>query len=111
MSETVNKVRDFVLEKCDAHKKNPEFGYYDYWNDHLRSTIEETCISDADALAHFDRIPSLFSLAYNIHKMKLDEGRDYVKSRLIGDYNGLSEQTKQIHKERITALIEALFVD
>lgn len=192
MSETVNKVKNFVLEKCDTHKKNPKFGYYDYWNDHikrvvyhavnlaekygadveivelaallhdvsmpseygdrsehhiysaemsetlltelnypqdrvekvkkcvinhsgrnahLRSTIEEACIADADALAHFDRIPSLFSLAYNILNMKLDDGREYVKKRLQDDYNGLSDQTKQIHKDKIIAIIEALFVD
>ncbi len=192
MSEIVNKVRDFVLEKCEQHKTNPKFGYYDYWNDHisrvvyhavklanvygadveivelgallhdismpseygdrsehhiysaemtetlllssnypmnriehvrkcvinhsgrnshLRNTIEEICIADADALAHFDRIPSLFSLAYSILNMKLDEGRNYVKERLHGDYNGLSKKTKEIYKTKIEILLEILFVD
>ena len=192
MSDTVDSIRAFVLEKCEQHKKNPRFGYYDYWNDHirrvvyhavrlakqcgadaevvelgallhdvsmpseygdrgehhaysaemaqellaglgyppdrielvrkcvfnhsgrnahLRDTLEETCVSDADALAHFDRIPSLFSLAYGVHGMGLEEGRAYVKGRLQGDYKGLSERVKPVYKARFDAMMEALFVD
>ena len=192
MSEAIYEIRKFVLEKCEQHKKNPQFGHYDYWNDHivrvvhhavelakqygadveivelgallhdvsmpseygdrgehhvysaemaeklltqlnypkdkmnrvikcvfnhpgrnwrLRETIEETCIADADALAHFDRIPSLFSLAYGIHKMGLVEGREHVKERLVGDYKGLSSQTKQLFKVRYEATMANLFVD
>jgi uncharacterized protein len=192
MSEIINKAREFVLEKCEQHKKNPEWGYYDYWNDHikrvvyhavnlanqygadaeivelgallhdismpseygdrsehhifsaeiaeslltelnypqdrlervkkcvfnhpnrirhLRETIEEYCISDADALAHFDRIPSLFKLAYNILNMNLEEGREYVKERLQGDYNGLSEQSKIAYKEKFETIMGIVFVD
>ena len=51
-------------------------------NQHLRETIEETCVSDADALAHFDRIPSLFSLVYGVLGMSLEEGRDNVKKKI-----------------------------
>ena len=192
MSEILNKIRSIVIEKCEQHKKNPDFGYYDYWNDHIkrvvyhavtlanrfgadteivelgallhdvsmpaeygernrhhvystemaetmlielnypkdkidlvkkcvfnhagenkdkRVTIEEFCISDADALAHFDRIPSLFSLAYGIHKMSLEEGREYVKERLQGDYNGLSEQLKPLYKDMYQTIMDSVFVD
>jgi len=192
MSDILSKVRDFVLKKCEHHKKNPKFGHYDYWNDHikrvvhhavilanqtksdaeivelgallhdismpaeygdrsehhiysaemtenllrelscpedkiravskcvlnhrsrnrhLRETPEETCVSDADALAHFDRIPSLFSLAYNLLNMGLEEGRDYVKMRLQGDYDDLSETTKRLYKEKYEAIMETVFVE
>ncbi len=192
MSETVRKINEFVVEKCEQHKKNPDFGYYDYWNDHikrvvyhavnlahqygadveavelaallhdvsmpseygdrnehnyysaemaeklltdlnypknklelvkrcvlnhsgrnahLRNTLEEICIADADALAHFDRIPSLFSLAYGVLGMKLEEGRDYVKRRLQGDYNDLSERTRQVYGSKLEAVMVSLFVD
>lgn len=80
-------------------------------NRHLRETLEEYCVSDADALAHFDRIPSLFSLAYNLHGMSLDEGRAYVKQRLQDDYNELSEQSKQIYKTKYETIMEIVFVD
>lgn len=192
MSEIVNKVTEIVLERCEQHKMNPKYGYYDYWNDHirrvlyhavnlakeygadvevvelgallhdismpseygdrsehhiysaemtetllsnlnypkdrlelvkkcvinhsgrnahLRDTLEEICISDADALAHFDRIPSLFSLAYGILGMQLEEGRAYVKKRLQDDYNGLSEHSKQIYGTKFETIMETLFVD
>jgi uncharacterized protein len=192
MIEIIEKVRGFVLDKCEQHKKNPQFGHYDYWNDHikrvvyhaislakqygadeevvelgallhdismpseygdrsehhklsakmaeklltelnfptdktalvikcvfnhsgrnahLRDSVEEICVSDADALAHFDRIPSLFSLAYAINGMSLDEGREYVKKRLQGDFNGLSERTRLKYQEKYEALMQAIFVD
>jgi uncharacterized protein len=80
-------------------------------NAHLRSSIEEHCVADADALAHFDRIPSLFSLAYAVHKMGLEEGRVYVKQRLTDDFDELSERTKADFEGRYRAIMGALFVD
>ncbi len=80
-------------------------------NAHLRNTVEEICISDADALAHFDRIPSLFSLAYGVLNMKLEEGREYVKGRLKDDYNGLNERTKELYKIKFETIMETVFVD
>jgi len=192
LSETVNKVREFVQEKCIQHKANPKYGLYDYWNDHikrvvyhavqlanergadteivelaallhdismpseygersahhiysaemaenllkeldypsekiaivrkcvfnhkgrnahLRDTAEDICISDADALAHFDRIPSLFKLAFSVLNMGLEEGRDYVKARLQGDYDGLSERLKSAYKSKFDVIMETVFVD
>ncbi|MDR0897382.1 MAG: HDIG domain-containing protein [Oscillospiraceae bacterium] len=80
-------------------------------NAHLRSSIEEHCVADGDALAHFDRIPSLFSLAYNVHKMELEEGRAYVKQRLMDDYHELTERTKADFEGRYKAIMAYLFVD
>ena len=77
----------------------------------MRETIEETCVSDADALAHFDRIPSLFSLVYGVLGMGLKEGRENVKNRLQGDYRGLSDRTKKKVREKFEMILEALFVD
>lgn len=192
MNDIVEKIRRFVMEKCEQHKTNEKFGFYDYWNDHisrvvyhavelakqygadieivelgallhdvsmpseygdrsehhifsteiaekllkefdypadriervkkcvfnhpgrnmhLRESTEETCVSDADALAHFDRIPSLFSLAYGVLNMNLEQGREDVKNRLQGDYCGLSEPTKQLYKQKFDTIMEVLFVD
>ncbi|MDR1692836.1 MAG: HD domain-containing protein [Oscillospiraceae bacterium] len=192
MNSVVEAIREIVLNHCEQHKKNEKFGFYDYWNDHikrvvhhtavlakeygadeeiaalaallhdvsmpaefgdrgehhrfsakmtetllgglryppdriqrvrdcvfnhpnsnrhLRTTIEETCIADADALAHFDRIPSLFSLAYRILGMGLDEGREYVKERLYGDLWCLSERTKEVYGQKLKGFLESLFVD
>ncbi len=80
-------------------------------NRHLRESLEEICVADADALAHFDRIPSLFSLAYNLHGMGLEEGREYVKQRLQNDFSELSERTKEKAERRYRAIMEIVFVD
>jgi len=80
-------------------------------NQHLRETVEETCVSDADALAHFDRIPSLFSLVYSVLGMGLEEGRAHVRNRLQSDYGGLSERSRQMYEKRYNEIMEALFVD
>jgi hypothetical protein len=68
-------------------------------------------VSDADALAHFDRIPSLFCLAWKILGMNLEEGREYVKKRLQGDYDGLSDYLKPLYKAKYEATMEIIFVD
>jgi uncharacterized protein len=80
-------------------------------NAHLRSSIEEHCVADGDGLAHFDRIPSLFSLAYGLHKMDLEEGREYVKRRLIDDFNELTEPTKKDFERKYKTIMESVFVD
>jgi putative nucleotidyltransferase with HDIG domain len=80
-------------------------------NAHQRKSIEEHCVADGDGLAHFDRIPSLFSLAYNLHKMELEEGREYVKRRLMDDFNELSEPTQKDFEAKYKVIMENVFVD
>jgi uncharacterized protein len=109
MTETILSELNYPKEKIEAVKKcvfNHSGG-----NRNQRGTIEEWCVSDADALAHFDRIPSLFSLAYNLHKMSLDEGREYVKKRLQGDFDDLSERSKLLYVGKYDTIMETVFVD
>ena len=74
-----------------------------------RSTIEEKCVADADVIAHFDRIPDLFSLAYKDRGMTIEEGALYVKGKLERDYNKLSDETKILLKERFKNIMKSLF--
>jgi len=43
--------------------------------------------------------------------MSLEEGREYVKKRLQGDYNDLSERSKQLYRNKYETIMEILFVD
>ena len=61
-------------------------------------TIEEICIADADAMAHFDNIPSLFSMVYKEKKMSIDMGEKFVKDKLQRSYNKLSKKNKEFYK-------------
>ena len=76
-----------------------------------RNTLEEEIIADADVIAHFDSIPTLFSLAYQRLNLNIEEGTKYVKDKLARDYNKLSPRTKEYLKERYENILKVLFVD
>ena len=92
-----------LIEKCVLHhrgsKKDP------------RTTPEEQILADADVMAHFDSIPSLFSLAYNKMGLSMEEGKEYVKNKLIRDYEKLSPQSRKELKERFDTVMNVLFVE
>jgi uncharacterized protein len=63
-------------------------------------TIEEIIIADADAMAHFDNIPSLFSLVYKERQMSIDDGARFVKEKLQRSYDKLSDNSKRLYRRR-----------
>ena len=78
-----------------------------------RNTIEEECVADADVLAHFDCIPSVFHLAFGKDEFNLsiEEGTEFVKKKLERDFNKLSDRTKIELKDRYENIMKVLFVD
>ena len=62
-------------------------------------------------MAHFDSIPSLFSLAFQRLNLDIKEGTKYVKEKLERDYNKLSPRTKEYLKERYNNIINVLFIN
>ena len=65
-----------------------------------RQSLEEKCVADADAISHFDSIPSLLYLAYVERKMNIQGGIDFVKSKLERSYEKLSEESKVYYQEK-----------
>lgn len=61
-----------------------------------KTTPEEVCIADADAMAHFYSIPSLLRMVYVEKNMSIDEGADFVYNKLQRSYNKLSEKGKKL---------------
>ncbi len=78
--------------------------------DRPRNTIEEQCVADADVMAHFDCIPSLFELAYKEKNLSISEGKEFVKKKLERDFYKLSETSKELLKERYENIVKVLFV-
>lgn len=81
---------------------------YNHRSSKNAETIEETCVADADILAHFDNIPMLFSSAYVRNHVSLNEIDDWMKKALEKDYNDLSNKTKENFKDRyeqITSIV------
>lgn len=79
--------------------------------DRPRNTIEEQCVADADAIAHFDCIPTLFALAYKEMNLSIADGKEYIRKKLERDYNKLSPKTREILKGRYENIINVLFVN
>ena len=74
--------------------------------------LEELCVADADVLAHFDNIPMLFDVAYNLHKMVgLANVRKYMRETFVKDYYDLSAKTKAEFAVRYKTIMDVIFGD
>lgn len=69
-------------------------------------SIEETCVCDADILAHFDNIPMIFNNILRQSSANLDDVRKKLKESLEKDYNDLSERTKISFYDRYNMICE-----
>ncbi len=76
-----------------------------------RNTVEEECVADADVLAHFDCIPSLFHLAFKEMNLDTKEGTEFLKKKLERDYNKLSNRTRELMEDRYQEILKVLFVE
>ena len=61
-----------------------------------KTTPEEICIADADAMAHFYSVPSLLRMVYVEKNMSIDDGAEFVYNKLQRSYNKLSDKGKEI---------------
>jgi len=65
-----------------------------------RESIEAECICDADAMSHFNTIPSLFYLAIHLRGLNTEEANEFVKSKLERSYKKLTDIGKELIQER-----------
>ena len=108
------KIAKDVLEdlNCDKGKINRVLKcVYNHRSSRNAESIEETCVADADILAHFDNIPMLFNSAFVRNKVNLNEIRDWMRNTFEKDYNDLSEKTKDIFKEKYSQICEIIIKD
>ena len=68
-------------------------------------TIEEQCVADADAISHFDSIPSLLYLAYVKKGLSIEDGTEFVRNKLKRSYDKLSQNSKEFYKEKFEETI------
>lgn len=73
-----------------------------------KTSKEEICVADADAISHFDNLPSLFHLAYVIRKYSIEEGTSFIKNKLMRSYNKLSEESKSVYKDKYNNVMSIL---
>ncbi len=71
---------------------------------------EELCVADADAISHFDSVPSLLYLAYVERKMDIEEGIEFVRGKLKRSFNKLSSESKEVYMDKYQQVMEVLCV-
>ncbi|NEU04872.1 HD domain-containing protein [Clostridium senegalense] len=73
-----------------------------------KTTKEEICVADADAISHYDTLPSLFYLAFLQRKLNIEDGIKFVKSKLDRSYDKMSNTSKEYYKDRRNLIISIL---
>lgn len=63
-----------------------------------KTSPEEICIADSDAMAHFYSIPSLLSMVYKEKGLSIDDGSKFVMDKLDRSYNKMSDKGKVLVK-------------
>ncbi len=72
------------------------------------NTPEEVCVTDADAISHFDNIPGLFYLAFVTKGLNLEEGRTLVQKKLTRSFQKLSPESARFYQSKWEAVMELL---
>lgn len=70
-----------------------------------RLSKEEICLASADAMAHIDQIPSLFSLALKVKKLSVDESSKFILGKINRSYNKLCDEAKEIIQDKYDAAL------
>jgi uncharacterized protein len=84
------------IKQCIFNHRGSELG--------KKNSPEEKIIADADALAHFDNIGSLFYLAFFRHKKDIDEAESWLMKKLKRSWNKISlEESKKLIKPKYDA--------
>ena len=73
-----------------------------------KTTKEEICVADADAISHYDNLPSLFYLAFVKMNLNPKEGIEFVKNKLDRSYNKMSKESKDYYKGKRESIIYIL---
>ena len=73
-----------------------------------KGSIEEWCVADADAISHFDSVPSLLYMAYAKKGMELEEGKTFVREKLKRSFAKLSPEGKLHYQEKYRQVMELL---
>lgn len=73
-----------------------------------KSSMEELCVADADAISHFDSVPSLLYLAYVQKKLGIEDGREFVKYKLRRSFQKLSARGKKLYQHKFEKVMEVL---
>lgn len=73
-----------------------------------KTTREEICVADADAISHYDTVPSLLYLAFVQRKLNIADGVKFVKDKLERSYNKMSQESQEYYKDKRAIVLSIL---
>lgn len=73
-----------------------------------KKNVEEVCVADADAISHFDSVPSLLYLAYVERKMSIEDGIQFVRGKLERSFHKLSKESKEFYEDKYCQVMSVL---
>ena len=73
-----------------------------------KSSMEEICVADADAISHFDNVPGLLYLAYVQKGMGIAKGKAFVRGKLKRSFDKLSLKSRGLYGEKYRQVMELL---
>lgn len=109
MAEEILKTFDYPTEKIEIVKTCIKNHRGSVPKTKTETCSESICVADADAISHFDNIPSLLFLAYSTKKMGYEEGKAFVKGKLSRSYAKLSQESKNFYAKKYDAIMELLY--
>ncbi len=69
-----------------------------------KKTIEARCLVDADAMAHFDDLPSIFYLAYVTYKIEdKKKAKKFIREKLARSWGKISPDAKKLIQKQYQA--------
>lgn len=89
-----------LVKKCILNHRGSRFSE--------KMSAEETCVADADAVSHFDAVPSLFYLAYTKRGLNIGDGIRFVRDKLERSYNKLSEEGKRLYSDKYVSVMKVI---
>lgn len=70
-------------------------------------SIEEICVADADAMSHFDNVVELICWRAYLGET-IEECNNFVKKKIKNSYAKMSNETKELMKEKYECIIKTL---
>jgi len=76
--------------------------------DSNRLSKEEICVASADAMAHIDQVASLLYYVYKEKHMDIDQGKEWVRNKVMRSWNKLDEKGKRLVEEKYYSTLKIL---
>ena len=105
-AEKILKELDYPLDRIEKVKKC--ILSHRASIDSERLSKEEVCVASADAMAHIDQVVSLLYYVFKENSMDIDEGKEWVRKKVMRSWNKLNDEGKELILEKYYSTLKIL---